>query len=44
MVGAIQIVAMVTGHDGTTMIPVVGAICLLAGAKLPDLIDIVKKK
>jgi uncharacterized membrane protein len=43
MVGAIEIAAICTDHDGTTMIPVVGAICLLAGYKLPDLLSLFKK-
>lgn len=43
MVGSIEIAAMLTGNDGTTLIPVVAAICILAGYKLPDLIGVVKK-
>lgn len=41
---ALEITAIMTGEDGAFFLPVVAAVCLLAGAKIGDLATIFIKE
>lgn len=44
VIGALEAVALVMHEDGTTLLPVVGAISAVAGYKLAPLVQAAKEK